>query len=362
MSRKEEDIAKILLPALEALEDAAILLSEKMDVIAANARALADFPGLEEGAPLSQAFGQKLLLEALRSVAAGERQVETRQIELYEPFHRRLNVRAVRLSGTEEDASRPRAILLLLRDISEEERLARTRMAFIASASHELRTPVSAILGLVETLRGPARDDAAARERFLEMMHAQARRMTRLIDDMLSLSRIEAMRHEPPSGTVDLVPVLQTVVHDLADRAQETGVKIETVIEEERALLRGDVGQLEQILPNLLENAITYGGSGGRVRLRLRRRRTRRGLPYFAISVRDWGPGIEKKHIPHLTERFYRVDKQASRNRGGTGLGLAIVKHLVQRHRGRLKIDSEPGKGALFTVRLPALREKDSMK
>ncbi len=356
---RENDIARLMLPVLEALEDAAILLSANLEVIAANARALADFPGLEEGTSVSQAFGQKLLLEALCSAAAGQRRVETRQVELYEPFRRRLNVRAVGLPDTEESTSRPRAILLLLRDISEEERLARTRMAFIASASHELRTPVSAILGLVETLRGPARDDAAARERFLEMMHAQARRMTRLIDDMLSLSRIEAMRHEPPSDTVDLVLALRTVVRDLADKAREAGVKIETVFEEDRALVRGDAGQLEQIFRNLLENAITYGGSGGRVRLRLRRRRTRRGLPYFAVSVRDWGPGIEKKHIPHLTERFYRVDKQTSRNRGGTGLGLAIVKHLVQRHRGRLRIESKPGKGALFTVRLPASQERD---
>ena len=354
-----DDCIRTLMPVLEALESAAVLLSTSLEVVAANARALADFPGVEEGAPISQAFGQKILYDALQTVAAGEHPVETRQIELYQPFRRRLNARIIGVPGIGEDTPRPCAILLLLRDISEEERLARTRMAFIASASHELRTPVSAILGLVETLRGPARDDAAARDQFLEMMHTQARRMTRLIDDMLSLSRIEAMRHEPPSETVDLVPVLRTVARDLADKAREAGVKIETVFEEDRALVRGDAGQLEQIFRNLLENAIIHGGSGGRVRVRLRRRKTRRGLPYFAVSVRDWGPGIDKKHIPHLTERFYRVDKQASRNRGGTGLGLAIVKHLVQRHRGRLKIDSEPGKGALFTIRLPAVSGRE---
>ncbi len=354
-ARPCRDAATVQLAALlEALPQPALLLDTDATVLTANARALGDFPGLEEGRALHIALRDRALQAALDRLAQGTSQSESLELMLTRPLPRRLHARLTTLPCT-DGSSRIAAILLLLHDVSEAEKLARSRMAFIASASHELRTPLASILGIAETLLGPARDDAAAREEFLQHMLRQARRMQQLVDDMLSLACIEQQEHQPPEEVIDINPIARRALETLRPRAEETGVQLQLELMEPRALVRGDAGQIEQIIVNLLENAITYGASGGRVRLRVRRRVNKRGVPYIAVTVRDWGPGIDARHIPHLTERFYRVDKQLSRNHGGTGLGLAIVKHLVQRHRGRLKISSRPGKGAKFTVRLPAI-------
>jgi two-component system, OmpR family, phosphate regulon sensor histidine kinase PhoR len=251
----------------------------------------------------------------------------------------------------------PAGVLLVFRDLTSARRLEHMRVDFIANASHELRTPLASLLGFIETLQGPARNDSAARTRFLEIMREQAQRMKRLIDDLLSLSRIELSAHVVPQTELDLRPTVEHMIDALRALARERGVDIRFDAEEGAFPVRGDRDELLRVVENLIENALKYGESGGRVEVSLRRipAEAESGRPQTEIAVRDYGPGIAPEHLPRLTERFYRVDIAESRAKGGTGLGLAIVKHIVARHRGRLLIESEPGEGATFRVLLPAV-------
>jgi two-component system phosphate regulon sensor histidine kinase PhoR len=215
-----------------------------------------------------------------------------------------------------------------------------------------LRTPLAALLGFIETLQGSAREDAKARERFLSIMQEQARRMARLIDDLLSLSRIELNAHRRPDTPVDLVPIVRQVTDGLETLARDRGVTLH--IDAGQALtVHADHDEMVRIFENLVENALKYGAAGRRVDIKLGTGATADGEPEALVSVRDFGPGIAPEHLPRLTERFYRVDVGESRAQGGTGLGLALVKHVLNRHRGRLTIESAPGAGATFTVHLP---------
>ncbi len=237
-------------------------------------------------------------------------------------------------------------------DLTPLRRVEEMRADFVANASHELRTPLAALSGFIETLQGSARDDAKARERFLAIMQDQARRMARLIDDLLSLSRIELNAHRRPDTPVDLVPIIRQVVDGLETLARDRGVTVH--IEAVRTLtVPGDRDELVRVFENLVENALKYGAPGKRVDIMLTQAASAEGEPEAQVSVRDYGPGIAPEHLPRLTERFYRVDVRESRAQGGTGLGLALVKHILNRHRGRLSIDSMPGAGATFTVHLP---------
>jgi two-component system phosphate regulon sensor histidine kinase PhoR len=230
------------------------------------------------------------------------------------------------------------------------------RADFVANAGHELKTPLSTLLGFIETLRGPARDDAAARERFLGILYEQAGRMARLVDDLLSLSRIEQKVHIHPDTTTDLVMIVNEVTDGLAPLARERDVEIRINGEADSLDVLGDRDELIRVFENLIENALKYGASGKRVDITLTREPAA-GEPRDAmVAVRDYGPGIAPEHLPRLTERFYRVDIAESRAQGGTGLGLALVKHILNRHRGRLMIDSTLGSGATFTARLPLSR------
>jgi two-component system phosphate regulon sensor histidine kinase PhoR len=244
-------------------------------------------------------------------------------------------------------------IVLTLRDLSALRQAELMRSDFVANASHELRTPLAALTGFIETLLGPAREDAAARQRFLPIMQAQAQRMARLIDDLLSLARIERKAHLRPTDPVDLVPVLRQVIDSLEAVARERGVAIHLTAALESLAVAGERDELIRVFENLLDNALKYGASGKRVEVTLARRAAAGGTEMACVSVRDYGPGIAAEHLPRLTERFYRVDVAESRAQGGTGLGLALVKHILNRHQGRLLIDSRPGAGATFTVTLP---------
>lgn len=229
------------------------------------------------------------------------------------------------------------------------------RRDFVANVSHELRTPLTALVGFIETLRGAARDDEAARDRFLSIMEREAGRMIRLVSDLLSLSRVEAEEHRRPSDIVEMSSLLNTVLATQRDQARAAGVALELNIPEGNFNVLGDSDQLHQVFHNLVENGVKYGGSGGKLSVvvrRLEREPKLRG-PAVVIEVQDQGEGIDPIHLPRLTERFYRVDSHRSREKGGTGLGLAIVKHIVNRHRGRLRIDSERGIGSKFSVILP---------
>jgi two-component system phosphate regulon sensor histidine kinase PhoR len=237
--------------------------------------------------------------------------------------------------------------LITLRDLTREQQIERMRADFVANASHELRTPLAALSGFLETIQGAAKADPKAQEKFLGLMTSQAERMRRLIDDLLSLSRIEMNEHVRPSGEVDLSQVAAHVRDVLSGLAKEFGCEF-TIETDGPVVVAGSRDELVQVMQNLAENALKYGSSGKRVEIIVRR-----NGPWAEVSVRDHGPGIAEQHIPRLTERFYRVNVQDSRARGGTGLGLAIVKHIVNRHRGRLVITSELGKGSTFMIKLP---------
>ena len=273
----------------------------------------------------------------------------SRAIELIErvPIERTFRIHIAALAGRAER----RAVLLTFEDLSEQRLTERMRVDFVANASHELRTPLASVLGFIETLQGPARNDEKARERFLQIMRQQALRMARLVDDLLSLSRIELKAHLAPQTPVDLGEIARAIIDALVLMARERGVTLVLDLPPQPVVVAGDRDELLRLMENLVENAIKYGKPGGKVEIRIE------GGAEASFSVRDDGQGIASEHLPRLTERFYRVDNAASREAGGTGLGLAIVKHIVLRHRGRLTIESVVGEGATFRAILPLLSE-----
>lgn len=248
-------------------------------------------------------------------------------------------------------------VLLCFHDISHVEQGGQMRRDFVANVSHELRTPLTSLMGFVETLRGPARNDPEAAERFLEIMQGEAERMNRLVGDLMSLNRVEGDERVRPTTQIELVGILQSVCRSIGPLAKEAGVDLEKAFDADDVQMSGDADQLTQVFTNLIENAIKYGGGGARVTVRLRvsDREPALRAPGVRVQVIDYGAGIDPVHLPRITERFYRADDHRSRALGGTGLGLAIVKHIINRHRGRLRVESELGQGATFTVLLPIL-------
>lgn len=226
----------------------------------------------------------------------------------------------------------------------------RMRVDFVANASHELRTPLATLIGFIETLEGAAAEDEGARRRFLGIMRGEAQRMIRLVDDLMSLSRIESEKHSAPTDPVDLVAVVEEVRATLGRKLAEGERTVAIDAPADLPKVAGDRDQLLQLLYNLVSNAIKYGRKGTPITVTVQRD----GQSMLRLSVKDEGDGIAPEHLPRLTERFYRVDPSRSRSIGGTGLGLAIVKHIVERHRGQLLIDSEPGAGTRVTALLPA--------
>lgn len=247
------------------------------------------------------------------------------------------------------------AVLAVFQDVTHLEQASQMRRDFVANVSHELRTPLTALMGFIETLRGPARDDTAARERFLQIMADEANRMNRLVGDLLSLNRVETDERVRPKEPIELTGLLRSTLNTLRPLADDANVELALDVQDDPVEMVGDSDQLRQVFTNLVENAIKYGGSGGRVDVvvALHERDAAMRGPAVRIRIVDQGPGIDAKHLPRLTERFYRADSHRSRELGGTGLGLAIVKHIVNRHRGRLRVESELGQGATFTVILP---------
>jgi two-component system phosphate regulon sensor histidine kinase PhoR len=290
------------------------------------------------------------LIEAIgRAYATGEEQ----RVEYSErvPLDRWFETIVVPVKR-QPNPSRPDLVLMTFHDLTPLRRVEEMRADFVANASHELRTPLAALSGFIETLQGSAREDAKARERFLAIMQEQARRMARLIDDLLSLSRIELNAHRRPDALVDLAPIVRQVVDGLETLARDRGVTVH--VEAARAMtVPGDRDELVRVFENLVENALKYGAPGKRVDVTLTPHESAEGEPEAQVAIRDYGPGIAPEHLPRLTERFYRVDVTESRAQGGTGLGLALVKHILNRHRGRLSIESKLGAGATFTVQLP---------
>ena len=343
---------------VEALDDPCLLVDGDGAVRRANATATTRFPGVKLGEPLSFGLRIPALRDAVAACAASgaaqtvewhekvptERWFEAHLAPIRVPDGRATGGRA---AGERTGGGRPDFVLIRVVDLTEARRLERMRADFVANASHELRTPLAAVTGFIETLQGPARDDAAARVKFLAVMAEQAWRMKRLIDDLLSLSRVEMRAHLKPEARVDLAEVLAQVIDLVGKTGEAAGVRLELSGAEAALPVIGDRDELVQVFSNLTENAVKYGGSGGRVAITAA---VEGGQ--VVVTVRDFGAGIDPVHLPRLTERFYRAHTETSGTKRGTGLGLAIVKHIVTRHGGRLDIASTPGEGSTFTVRL----------
>ena len=345
---------------LEAVPLAVLVVDRRRDILWANDRtrqllgeavAGRSLMGVLRHPPLIDALDQVMGSQSLAAAPSAIEGVET-------PIGRdRLLIADLKRLDAER-------VLIALKDASAEHRLERLRSDFIANVSHELKTPIATLMGFIETLRGPAKGDLDAHERFLGIMQEQAGRMSRLVADLLSLSRIELNEHARPSGGVELSEIIGRVANALSLRAADRNMRIE-LPGGSMGRAVGDAEELTQVFQNLIDNAIKYGRPGTAVTVSAMRivdpmeikahlPGLRRAKGMIAVAVADHGEGIAREHIPRLTERFYRVDAARSRDLGGTGLGLAIVKHVVNRHRGSLEIESVPGEGSVFTVYLPA--------
>ena len=353
---------------VEALPEPALFIDAQGKVEAANRAARQTFRFVGAEPQLTAVVRKPELLDA---VASARQTGETQRFEFVErdETDRYFACVAAPLGA---------GILVSMHDLTDIKRVELARVDFLANASHELRTPLTSLSGFIETLRGPARDDAEARERFLEIMQAQADRMKRLISDLMSLSRIELVEHRPPDDETDLAGVVQEVAAALAPVAARRGVTVRLRGADSPILVTGVRDELAQVVQNLIDNAVKYSEPQGVVEVELSpelsgdQAAARAGRlwesaghmsivsaagrgPCVALRVTDAGPGIERQYLPRLAERFYRVDPGRGL-RPGTGLGLAIVKHVVQRHRGSFLVESEPGRGSAFGVVLPMRR------
>ncbi len=344
---------------VKGFPDPVIVVGPDFNIHLFNRACVDLFEHIEQGSSLYQLVRDSDLLEAIERVFDKGKK-ESLTFRLKKRYKHTINATLIPLArsvGDKDSSVECEASGLLfihLRDMSEPERLAKMRMHFIANASHELRTPLASLMGFVETLQTTAHGDEKARDRFLQIMAEQTRRMARLISDLLSLSQLEMNTEAPPDILVDIVETISDVVEFLAPVAQASEVVVLTDFPDGAHYVCGEKDELVQVFQNIIQNAIRYGGDGGKVWITIEKLAPHKHHgSRLSISVRDNGRGIAAKHIPRLTQRFYRVDKVISRNKGGTGLGLAIAKHIIIRHGGKLNIKSNVGKGAVFTILLP---------
>jgi two-component system phosphate regulon sensor histidine kinase PhoR len=342
----------LLRSLVAGLPDPVVALDRDGRVLALNERARALAPALRQGEPVSFALRVPEVIEA---IGRATKEAEEQRVVYFERVPLDRWYETVIMPVKRDPNTRGRDLVLMtFHDLTPLRRVEEMRADFVANASHELRTPLASLLGFIETLQGSARQDPKARDRFLSIMQEQGRRMARLIDDLLSLSRIELNAHRRPDTPVDLVPIIRQVSDGLETLARDRGVSVNITGAGALSVL-GDHDELLRVFENLIENALKYGAAGRRVDIKIAMGSSAEGDQEAQVSVRDYGPGIAPEHLPRLTERFYRVDVAESRAQGGTGLGLALVKHILNRHRGRLTIDSTPGVGATFTVHLPTV-------
>jgi two-component system, OmpR family, phosphate regulon sensor histidine kinase PhoR len=343
-------------PAVSAIvggmPDPAVLLDRAGRVLHLNAAAAQLAPALRKNELAQFALRSPEIITALREAIAAS---EPRRVNYLDhvPVDRWMELIITPVQVPTLFGGSDKCMLMTFHDQTPLRRVEEMRADFVANASHELRTPLAALSGFIDTLQGPAKDDAKARERFLGIMHTQATRMARLIDDLLSLSRVELSAHVRPDTLVDIVPIIRQVVDGLELLARERHVAIDIDLPQTPVQIAGDREELLRLFENLVENALKYGASGGKVVVSLSQAHSGEDAPEVRVVVRDFGPGIAPEHLPRLTERFYRVDVGDSRAQGGTGLGLSLVKHIVSRHRGRLLIESVPKQGAAFTACFP---------
>ena len=337
---------------IAGMPDAAVLLDRAGRVIHLNAAAIHLAPALRKNELAQFALRSPEIIGALREAIAT---AEPRRATYLDPVpvDRWIELIITPVSVPTLFGGIEKCMLMTFHDQTPLRRVEEMRADFVANASHELRTPLAALSGFIDTLQGPAKEDAEARQRFLGIMQAQAKRMARLIDDLLSLSRVELSAHVRPDTLLDILPIIRQVADGLEPLARERQVAIDLDLPHAPVVIAGDREELLRLIENLIENALKYGASGGKVIVSLVVAISGEGAPEVRLTVRDFGPGIAPEHLPRLTERFYRVDVGDSRAQGGTGLGLSLVKHIVNRHRGRLLIESVPKQGAAFTACFP---------
>ena len=334
------------------MPDPAVLLDRAGRVLHLNAAAAQLAPALRKNELAQFALRSPEIITALREAIATSESRRATYLD-HVPVDRWMELIVTPVPVPTLFGGTDKCMLMTFHDQTPLRRVEEMRADFVANASHELRTPLAALSGFIDTLQGPAKEDAKARERFLGIMHTQATRMARLIDDLLSLSRVELSAHVRPDTLVDIVPIIRQVVDGLEPLARERQVEIDIDLPDVPVSIAGDREELLRLFENLVENALKYGASGGKVIVSLNSVTSGEGAPEVRVMVRDFGPGIAPEHLPRLTERFYRVDVGDSRAQGGTGLGLSLVKHIVNRHRGRLLIESVPKNGATFTACFP---------
>ena len=331
----------------------ALVVDRSERIIAANADGRMLLGQRIEGRHYATILRQPQVIEAIEQSLRTKRPARTRHLSNDGAQDTTFQVECRYLKGV--GAASGGAVLMVFQDVTHLEQASQMRRDFVANVSHELRTPLTALMGFIETLRGPARDDTNARERFLQIMTDEANRMNRLVGDLLSLNRVESEERVRPKEQLELTGLLQSTLNSLRPLAEGGSVVMTLNAPPEPVMLPGDSDQLRQVFTNLIENAMKYGGSGESVTVNIlpsERDAALRG-PAVRVQIIDKGPGIDAVHLPRLTERFYRADSHRSRQLGGTGLGLAIVKHIINRHRGRLRVESDLGKGSVFTVILP---------
>ena len=337
--------------SIETLADPALLVGTELRVLADNLPARALFGDRLRGQDLRLVLRHPVVLDAARQALAGNLAVG-REITGLGSDNGAFRLRAVAAGPGEDGQAR---LLLTFADITQARLSERMRVDFVANASHELRTPLATLFGFIETLQGPASEDEPARQRFLDIMSREAARMSRLIDDLLSLSRIELDKYVRPQTVIELAPLFADVVKTLAMRLETDERRL--TVEPHAGLpdVVADRDQILQVLHNLISNALKYGRTGSEIVVRAEHLAAAgaRSDDVVRVSVIDQGEGIAPEHLPRLTERFYRVDTSRSRKMGGTGLGLAIVKHIIERHRGQFEIASRPGEGSLVSFTLP---------
>jgi len=336
---------------LDALTEAVFVIDGDRRVLVAN-QAARELTGTQvEGQGFARAIRHPDCLRCVEEVLAGNPSSNA-EITPTPPASGVHQVKVVALDAA--DVSEPHAVISIV-DVSHVHDAERMRSDFVANVSHELRSPLTALIGFVETLKGPAKDDADARASFLSVMEDEALRMNRLIDDLLSLSKVEVNQRLRPTERVRVDDVIHRVITTLSQMVEEKDSTVAFDRSDTLPDIVGDTDQLTQVFQNLIENALKYGRCGQTVTVSVTVAERSPGIrgPALCVDVTDEGPGIPAAHIPRLTERFYRVDAGRSRNSGGTGLGLAIVKHIVNRHQGRLNIRSEEGRGTTFSVLLP---------
>ena len=337
---------------LDGLPDPVVLINSRRQVTVANTAALEVFPQIQPGRDLTWAIRHPDALDAVTRVLAGQSKLKTRMAETV-PVARVFELSVSGFDGEDDDAlPREPGAICHFRDVTALSEDERSRADFVANVSHELRSPLAGITGLIETLQGPARHDADATAHFLDIMAAESLRMSRLVEGLLSLSRVQMMEHVRPTETVNIEDLVIDVIRTLSPRARNSGVTIELGIDADVGAVIGNSDELIEVVHNLIDNALKYGAGDEPVRVRVGKGERDIG-PVASISINNGGPVIADEHLPRLTERFYRVDSARTGSTGGSGLGLAIVQHIVNRHRGRLLIESSAEAGNSFTVFLP---------